>query len=84
MKITYTKNVPVVTFKDIPVGECFIDTDGEVCMRISQEIICMRISPEINCRINSFCFSDNKTYEFSDCYPVCPVEVELVVHAEER
>jgi hypothetical protein len=74
MKIIYTNNVPVVTFKDIPVGKCFIDTDGEVCIRISQEI---------DCHINSFCFSDNKTYGFSDCYPVRPVEVELVVHKEE-
>jgi len=73
MKITYTKNVPVVTFKDIPVGGCFIDTDGEVCMRISQDI---------HSQINTLCFSDNKTYEFRDCNPVRPVEVELVVYAE--
>jgi hypothetical protein len=73
MKITYTKNVPVVTFKDIAVGGCFIDPEGCICMRISQDI---------HSQINTLCFSDNKTYEFNNSYPVRPIEVELIVHKE--
>ena len=75
MKITYTKPINTVPFKDILIGRCFIDRDGDICVRTSREESCCE---------NVFCFSDNKSYEFCPSYRVQPVEVELLVHAEEQ
>lgn len=74
MKITYTKPVNTVPFKDIPVGGCFIDHDGEICMKIDQN----------NGEYGTVCFADNTVYSGNIFRNVQPVEVELIVHAEER
>ena len=73
MKITYTKNVSTVRFDAIKVGHCFIDTDQDICMKVANDYNCC----------NVFSFTDKRLYEFSDSSEVIPVEVELLVHAEE-
>lgn len=74
MKITYTKPSNTVTFKDIAVGECFIDQDGEICMKIYQN----------NGEYGAVCFADNRVYS-GDVFRsfLRLVEVELIVHTEE-
>lgn len=73
MKITYTKPTNTVPFKDIPVGGCFIDHDGEICMKVFNAG-----------EVYAVCFSDERIYR-GDTFTrnVQPVEVELIVHAEE-
>lgn len=75
MKITYTKPINTVHFNDIPVGGCFIDQDGEICMKIYQN----------NGEYGAVCFADNRVYS-SDVFRsvLRLVEVELIVNAEER
>lgn len=74
MKITYTKPTNTVPFKDIPVGGCFIDHDGEICMKVY-----------MTGQDGAVCFADRRVYP-DDVFlrNVQPVEVELIVHAEER
>lgn len=74
MKITYTKPVNTIHFNDIPVGGCFIDHIGEVCMKVRM------IGQNGAVR-----FADGRVYPDDDFLRnVQPVEVELIVHAEER
>ena len=74
MKITYTKPINTVPFKDIPVGGCFIDHDGEICMKVLY-----------GSEVYAVCLSDKRVYRGNDfTRNVQPVEVELIVHAEER
>lgn len=74
MKITYTKPINTVPFKDIAVGGCFIDHEGEICMKLFKN----------TCEYVAICFSDGRVYP-DDAFlcNVQPVEVELIVHAEE-
>lgn len=77
MKITYTKPINTVPFKDIPVGGCFIDPDGNVCVRLSYQYADV---------YDMYCFTSNALY-CSDDFTILDVrlvEVELTVHAEER
>lgn len=74
MKITYAKTVNTVRFDTIKVGQWFIDTDGDVCIKLCRDLNCY----------NVFSFNDEKVYEFCADNAVIPVEVELIVHAEER
>lgn len=76
MKITYTKPINTIAFNDIPLGGCFIDHDGEICMKIHQN----------GGDYGAICFADNRVYS-GDVFRnvnVRLVEVELIVHAEER
>lgn len=76
MKITYTKPVNTVPFKDIPVGQCFIDPDGNVCVKLYK----------YSSLYDVYCFTSNELF-CGDNYNVLgvrPVEVELIVHAEGR
>ena len=74
MKITYTKLINTVPFENIPRGGCFIDHDGEICMKI----FC-------NGEACAVSFSDHGVYSGSVFNRnVQPVDVELLVHAEER
>lgn len=73
MKITYSEKNTTVRFDEIRVGQCFIDTDGDVCLKVSRDF-----------GYNTFSFRDEKLYEFCADNAVIPVEVELIVHAEER
>lgn len=80
MKITYTKLVNTVPFKDIPVGGCFIDHEGEICMKVYG-------TTNTGFAATGFavCFADKRVYHGNDfSVNVQPVEVELIVHAEER
>lgn len=74
MKITYTKPTNTVPFKDIPVGGCFIDHDGEICMKVY-----------MTGQDGAVCFADNRVYS-GDVFRsfLRLVEVELIVQAEER
>lgn len=72
MKITYAKKTVTVRFDEIKVDQCFIDTDGDVCLKVSRDF-----------GYNVYSFGDKKLYEFYPDCDVVPVEVELIVHAEE-
>lgn len=72
MKITYTEKNATVRFDEIKVGQCFIDTDGDVCLKVARDF-----------GYNTFSFRDEKLYEFYPDCDVVPVEVELIVNAEE-
>lgn len=77
MKITYTKSVNTVHFNDIPLGGCFIDQDGAVCVKLSRQYGDV---------YDMYCFTSNELY-CSDDFTILDVrlvEVELTVHAEER
>ena len=73
MKSTYTKTANTVRFDAIKVGNCFIDSDQDVCMKVADDYNCC----------NVFSFGDKRLYEFFTSSEVFPVEVELIVHAEE-
>lgn len=74
MKITYSNGIPTPRFEDIPVGGCFIDDDGEICMKIYTDE-----------GDGAICFGEKRVYP-GDAFSriIKPVEVELIVHAEER
>lgn len=74
MKITYTKQIVIVSFDEIKVGQCFMDNEGDVCLKVSNDIDCN----------NVFAFSTERLYEFHASNAVVPIEAELIVHAEER
>lgn len=74
MKITYTKpTINTVPFSHISTGGCFIDHDGEICMKVLH-----------GSEVYAVCFSDKRVHR-GDTFTrnVQPVEVELIVHAEE-
>lgn len=81
MKITYAKPINnTISFHDIPYGTCFIDRDGSVCVKLEYQY------EDI---YDIYCFTDNKLYSSGDytagaILDVRIVEVELIVHAEER
>ena len=74
MKITYSKKTVPVRFDEIKVGQCFMDSEGGVCLKVSNNIDCY----------NVFAFSNERLYLFYASTAVVPIEAELIVHAEER
>lgn len=73
MKITYAKKTATVCFDKIKVGQCFIH-DGFTYLKINCYFGCE----------NAFSFEDNMVCQFFPHSDAIPVEVELIVHAEER
>lgn len=76
MKITYKNQKPdQVNFKNIMEGQTFFaGDDGELCMKINS---CVNTW-------NVVSLSENTLYDFTPHMQVTPVNVELIVHAEER
>jgi hypothetical protein len=72
VKITYTKSIKQVHFDDISCGEWFIDQDDQICMKISHNGV-----------EGAVCFSDKVWYSRGVFNCIKPVEVELIVYAEE-
>lgn len=77
MKITYTKPRNTVKFSDIAIGQTFM----------VNKAVYVRIESGHNTD-NVFCFTNYKTHNFNPQFGVelivNPVDVELIVHAEEQ
>ncbi len=75
MKITYKSKKPdKVKFEDLFVGQTFYDEDGDLCIKTEKT--------DCGEGFNSFCFSLNTIYWFSDSWSVTPVNAELIVDGE--
>lgn len=66
------KKVKEVTFKDIEAGECFIDWDGDLCMKI--------VDTE---SYNAVIILSGLLWSCDENTPVTPVKTHIVIESEE-
>lgn len=66
------RKVKGTTIKDIEVGECFIDCDGDLCMKM-----------EANQYYNTIVLSTGFIYAFDEDTSVTPVKAHIVIESEE-
>ena len=73
MRIEDMRNkVKEVTFEDIKIGECFVDDDDDLSMKV-----------EGNSDYNAVLLSTGLLWNCNDGYPVIPVKTHIVIESEE-